>query len=252
MTIEAAVPEQIPQLLALWKDAFGEWDGFWELYLNTAFSPSRCRCMTEGKQIAASLCWFDTQCNGQKQAYIYAVVTHPAYRGRGLCRRLIEDTHQHLAALGYAAALLVPAEEGLREMYQKMGYRNCTSVSAFSCDAGTIPVTIEAIGPADYARMRRSFLPENSVIQEDENLSFLAQQAEFFKGADFLLAAYRDEDTLHAMELLGNRQAAPGILAALNCTRGEFRAPGGETAFAMFHPLREDTAVPAYFGFAFD
>lgn len=252
MTIDSAVPEQIPQLLALWKDAFGEWDGFWELFLNTAFSPSRCRCMVEGKQIAASLCWFDTQCNGQKQAYIYAVVTHPAYRGRGLCRRLMEDSHQHLAALGYAAALLVPAEEGLRQMYQKMGYRNCSAVSEFSCDAGTMPVTIEAIGPADYARMRRSFLPENSVIQEGENLIFLAQQAEFFTGDNFLLAAYTEGTTLHAMELLGNRQAAPGILAALNCTRGDFRVPGEEKAFTMIHPLRRDAAVPAYFGFAFD
>jgi len=252
MRIESPAPELIPQLLTLWKDVFGEWDGFWELYLETAFSPARCRCVLDDEKIAASLCWFDTTCAGQKMAYLYAVVTDPACRGRGLCRTLMEDTHRHLASLGYAAVLLVPAEEGLRKMYGKLGYRDCTTVSEFSCDAGTSPVPLRAVGPAEYARLRREVLPENGVIQEGENLTFLARQAEFFSGADFLMAAYRDRDTLHVMELLGNSAAAPEILAALNCKQGSFRVPGEEKVFAMFHPLQEKAAIPGYFGFAFD
>ncbi len=252
MRIDAVAPEQIPQLLALWKDVFGDWDGFWELFLETAFSPERCRCILQQGEIAASLCWLDAECQDQKMAYIYAVVTNPAYRGQGLCRRLMEDTHRYLASLGYRAALLVPAEEGLREMYWKMGYRDCTSVREFSCEAGAAPVVIRAIGSAEYARLRREFLPENGVIQEGENLAFLARQAEFFTGADFLTAAYKGDDTLHAMELLGDAQCAPGILTALNCSRGEFRMPGDEKDFAMFYPLSSGAAIPAYFGFAFD
>ena len=240
------------QLLKLWKDVFGEYDGFWELFLRTGFSPERCRCILENGQAAASLCWFDTQCLGQKLAYLYAVVTHPEYRNRGLCRRLMADTHRQLRELGYAGALLVPAESSLRAMYEKMGYRNCTTVTEFTCEAGADPVPLRAVGPAEYARLRREFLPWGGVVQEGENLRFLAEQAQFYTGEDLLLAVYREEDVLHGMELLGNAEAAPGILRTLGCAKGHFRTPGEEIPFAMFLPLRKDAVRPAYFGFAFD
>lgn len=252
MTIDHPAPEQVPQLLELWKGAFGEYNGFWELFLETAFSPRRCRCLLERDRVAASLCWLEGQLEGQKMAYVYAVVTDPAFRGQGLCRRLMEDTHRHLALAGYAAVLLVPAEEGLRAMYRKLGYRDCTAVREFSCGASGAPAELRAIGPEEFARLRREYLPAGGLIQEGENLTFLARQAEFFIGGDFLLTAYREGDTLHAMELLGDPQAAPGILKTLNCCKGDFRCPGQEKPFAMVYPLAENAAIPQYFGFAFD
>lgn len=252
MRINAPAPDQIPQLLPLWKQVFGEYNGFWELFLETAFSQNRCRCILDGKTVAASLCWLDVEYAGETLAYVYAVMTAPAYRGQGLCRKLMEETHSHLSSRGYAGVLLVPAEESLRSMYRKLGYRDCSSVTEFSCDAAPVSAVVRAIGPAEYARLRREFLPENGVIQEGENLAFLSQQAQFYVGADFLLAAYAEADTLHAMELLGDAQAAPEIVSALGCARGEFRTPGTDKPFAMFHPLKEDAAIPDYFGFAFD
>jgi len=73
-----------------------------------------------------------------------------------------------------------------------------------------------------------------------------------FAGADFLLAAYLDENKLHGMELLGNPEAAPGILHALGCETGTFQIPGAEKPFAMIHKLTENAGKPAYFGFSFD
>jgi len=152
----------------------------------------------------------------------------------------------------YDAVLLVPAEEALREMYRKLGYRDATRVSELSCGAADAPLSLRAIGPEEYAALRREFLPAGSVVQEGENLRFLSQQAQFYTGEDFLLAAYTEEETLHGMELLGDRSAAPGIVSTLECKKGHFRTPGTETPFAMIHPLTEDAVVPEYFGFAFD
>ena len=244
--------EQTLQLLKLWKAVFGEYDGFWELFLETGFSPERCRCITEKGQILASLCWLDCSCGGQKQAYVYAVVTHPDHRGRGLCRRLLTGVHALLQAQGYSAVLLVPAEETLREMYRKLGYADCTTVSEFSCTAGETSVSLRTVSQEEYGALRRQRLPKDGVVQEGENLAFLAAQAQLFAGKDVLLAAYADGDTLVAMELLGSREAAPGILRELGFAQGRFRGPGKEKAFAMIHPLTEDAAVPGYFGFAFD
>lgn len=252
MTCKSPRQDQIPQLLKLWREVFGEWNGFWEMFLETAFSPDRCRCVTEAGQITAALAWLDCSCRGQKMAYVYAVVTHPDHRGRGLCRKLLEQVHEDLHQRDYAAVLLVPAEPGLREMYRKLGYETCTRVSEFSCEADGTSVPLRAVGTAEYAALRRQFLPEGSVIQEGENLPFLAQQAQFYAGADVLMAAWQEENSLTAMELLGDRKAAPGILKTLGCQTGSFRCPGEELDFAMIHRLRADAAVPGYFGFAFD
>lgn len=252
MVIDHPTPEQTRQLLALWKDAFGDHEGFWELFLDSGFSPERCRCVTENGQVAAGLCWFDCGWSEETLAYLYAVVTHPDFRGRGLCRALMEDTHALLKGMDYGGVLLVPETESLRKMYEKLGYQNRTGVSEFPCAAGTEAVPIRAICGEEYARLRREYLPEGGVVQEGANLDFLSRQAQLFAGHDFLLAAYSEDGVLHGMELLGNAEAAPGILHALGFSRGVFRAPGSHKAFAMFHPLTNHVDLPVYFGLAFD
>lgn len=240
------------QLLKLWKAVFGEYDGFWELFLDTGYQSDHCCCMVENGQVTAGLYWFDCSCGNDKIAYVYAVVTDPAHRGKGLCRKLMADVHALLLDRGYASVMLVPADEGLREMYRKMGYEDCTSVSTISCAAGEISAEIRNTDVEEYAALRREFLPEGSVLQEGIQLPFLAAQAQFFAGRDFLLAAWLEEETLYGMELLGNSDAAPGILRALGCKTGKFQIPGQDRPYAMLHKLKEDAAIPRYFGLAFE
>ena len=63
---------------------------------------------------------------------------------------------------------------------------------------------------------------------------------------------HRLEGFLWGLELLGNKEAAPGILKALGCMKGRFRTPGKDQPFAMYLPLTETAEKPAYFGLAFD
>lgn len=242
----------IPQLRQLWKIAFGDTDAFLNSFFRTAFSYDRCRCVMEGDALAAVLYWFDCTIGHQKTAYIYAVATHPDFRNRGLCRKLMADTHALLQRRGYASAVLVPQKESLRNMYAGMGYRDCGGLDLLQCTAAEAPVSLRAIGAGEFAELRRQFLPENSVVQEKENLAFLAEQLQFYAGDRFLLAAYVENGTLQGMELLGDCMDPAGIVSALDCDRGHFRTPGNTIPFAMFCPLTETAAVPAYFGFAFD
>ena len=235
----------------LWKLAFGDSDEVIEAFFRTAFAPERCRYLEIGGQTATALYWFDTQWTGQKFAYLYAVATHPDFRGQGLCRRLMEETHAILTEQGYDGALLMPAEAGLRQMYAKMGYRDCTAVSEITCKAGT-PVSVRPVEIAEYAQLRRKYLPKGGVIQEGVNLDYLATFAKVYAGEDFVLAAVSDGRQLHGVELLGNRDAAPGILAALGYPEGTFRTPGEDIAFAMFRLLKTAAAAPGYFGLALD
>ena len=252
MKIDFPSPHHMGQQRKLWQDAFGDTDVFLDSFFQTAYQPDHCRCVLINDEIAAILYWIDCSLNSQKLAYVYAVVTHPAHRGKGLCRMLMEDTHGLLHSRGYSGAILVPQKESLRKMYAGMGYRNAGSLTVFSCAAASLPVSLRAVGAAEFAELRRAMLPENAVLQEGAGLAFLARQLQFYAGDGFLLAAYGENGVLFVPELLGDKTVAPGILKALDYSNGNFRTPGQTTPFAMFHPLTDSAIAPSYFGFAFD
>lgn len=251
MNIEYPTPAGIPQLKTLWKTAFADEDAFLDKFFTIAFSPDRCRCAVENGTIAAALYWFETACGGQRFAYIYAVATDPQYRGRGLCRALMADTARILAEQGYHGALLNPADEGLARMYEKMGYKPCTTVTEFTRGPGT-PISLRKVEPSEFARLRRTYLPKNGVIQEKEDLALLASMAEFYAGSDLLAAVTMDGPKLHCHELLGNVTAAPGIVAALGAETGFFRIPGPEKEFVFLLKLQKNCMKPGYFAFVLD
>ena len=243
---------QIPQLRALWKEAFGDSDAFLDIFFSTAYDPRRCRCITEDNQILAALYWFHVTCENQSFAYVYAVATAKAARGRGLCRHLMDDTAALLKDLGYHGILLVPQDEGLRIMYGKMGYRDATAITETVCAAGEVPIIPTEITAEDYAARRLSLLPPGSVIQEGESLTFLAPLARFYAAEGMLAAVSRETEHLRIPEYLGDPALAPGLVAALGAREATLRYPGNEKPFSMYLPLSADCVKPAYFVFCFD
>ncbi len=246
MKIDHPALSQIPALRRLWQEAFADDDAFLDRFFDTAFSPRRCRILQEENQIAAALYWFDCRCYGTPMAYLYAIATDRAFRRRGFCHRLLEDTHALLRERGYGGSILVPASPSLADLYESMGYRHFGGMDTIAANAG-VPIALEEISHEAYCASRSSYLPKGSVAQE---LSFLADSAQFYRGADFLLAAAEQNSAFIGLELLGNTAASPGILAALDKKEGHFRI-SGNTPFAMYHSLN-DTPAPAYFAFAFD
>lgn len=251
MRIDYPVEAQIPELRRLWREAFGDDDSFLDLFFGAVFSSDRCRCVTVEDRVAAALYWLDCRCNDRPIAYLYAVATGKKHRGQGLCRALVADTHRLLSELGYAGVVLVPGELPLFEMYGSMGYGPCSTVREFTCGAGSERAALRELTAEEFAALRRQYLPAGAVIQEGENLTLLSGLAKFYSGEDFLLCAADGGTRLRGLELLGNTDAAPRILAALGKDAGTFRTPGPGREFAVFHPL-SDAPTPSYFGFAFD
>ncbi len=255
MNIKICAPDNGDReaLRGLWKEAFGDGDAFLDLFEVTAFSPDRARALFCDGVLSAALYWFDCECGGEKLAYLYAISTAKAARGRGLCRALMEDTHSHLKSLGYSAALLVPSSESLFGFYERLGYRVATKVSEFSCLAESGPIELVRIDGEEYAKLRREWLPEGGVVQEGENMRFLSAQAELYRGEKILLAARNEKDALIGAELFGNVEAAPRIVRALGAEKGVFRTVGSDRDFSMIYPLDPLKAPPlTYFGLAFD
>jgi len=241
----------IPKLRKLWQLAFGDTEEFLDVFFSTAYAPDRCRCIREKESVAAALYWMDMDLQGQKFAYIYAVATDPAHRGKGLCRMLMEDTAGILAARGYDGAILVPQEAGLRVMYGKMGYLPGPAVDTVFC-AGAAACPITEITAAEYAARRAALVPEGSILPGQAALDFLAELARFYTGEGFLAAVSREQEHLRILEYLGDRAKTPGLTAALGAAEATLRTPGQGTEFAMYRPLTARCRKPEYYPFAFD
>ena len=252
MIITEPREQHMASLRGLWKAAFGDTDEFLDMFYATAYAPHRCRCILDGNRVAAVLYWFDCTCGDQKLAYIYAVATDPCYRNQGLCRRLMADTHAHLEAQGYAGAMLLPQNPGLRRMYGTMGYEPCTSVQEFKFQASGESVTLTELTVEAYAKLRKPMLPTGSVIQEKENLSYLSGFAKFYQAVDTLAVMVQEGEHVICYELLGDMAKAPAILQALGAKDGTFRRPGAGMDFAMLTMFSPDCPKPQYFAFAFD
>lgn len=250
MKIDYPSQQELPQLRLLWQEAFGDDDGFLDLFFSTAFSPDRCQCVQIDGQIAGALYWMDCRLDGSPMAYLYAVATAKAFRHRGICRALMERTHKLLRELGYAGILLVPGNDSLRRMYASLGYQDGPASSLFSTQAGEAATPLRPISGEEYIRMRRERLPQGSVLQESCP-GFLEGCYRLYAGENCLLAATHTDDALVCSEYLGDIACAPSVLTALGKDQGTFRIPGEDVPFAMHYPL-SGCPKPQYFAFAFD
>ena len=244
---------QIPQLRTLWQEAFGDTEKFLDLFFGTAFDTKRAVCITENEEVLAALYWFDCTCNGEKLAYIYAVATSKKHRFKGLCRQLMDYTHTELISMGYKAAILVPGSKELFDMYEKLSYKICSFIEEFTVAASDKIATLAPITKEEFATLRKKYLPENAVVQENESLDFLGSYAEFYKGDDFIFVCSKDKDKLVVSEILGNEEPAASITRALGCESGFFRTVGNLRPFSMWCDFSGGKlSPPKYFGLAFD
>lgn len=252
MRIDFPNDKEVPQLWTLWQEAFNDDLSFISSFQEAAFSRGRCRCAFIDDTLVSMLFWFDCKCYGEKIAYLYAIATRKSYRGQGLCKALLTDTHNLLKESGYVGAILVPGERSLFEYYSSLGYRTSTTMGELVCNASDKYVDLRKISMDEYCTLRRFFLPDGAVIQENENINFLHSMAEFYTSDGILLAGRKSGEELIGMELLGETSLAPEILHTVGCKNGKFRIMSRERPFSMYFSFTEKCATPAYFGLAFD
>lgn len=240
-----------PALTKLWQQAFGDPPEFIDGFFRTGFAPERCRFLEKGGKVAAALYWFDCLWDGKKVAYIYAVATDRDFRGQGLCRQLMTDTHLHLQQQGYAGAVLVPGDAGLFAMYEKLGYRGFCPMAQKTVPAGGQPVALQSVTPAQYGSLAAAKTPAGGVLHTQAALDFYGTYGGFYAFAGGVFCAAREGETLYVQEYLGDPTALPGIGAALGAKEIRARLPGGDKPFAMYQSFT-DEALPQYFAMALD
>ena len=121
------------QLYALWQEAFGDS----REYIDAFFAHFPCdgcaHTLSVGGRVVAMLYVlpFNVKVAGKEvsAAYIYAVATLAACRGRGYMRLLMEHVEQLQSEQGVSFIFLLPADEALRSSYSRLGYDECSRMS---------------------------------------------------------------------------------------------------------------------------
>ena len=118
--------DYLTQLHTLWKDVFGDEDGYIDLFFARAFPSSHPFAVLEDGEIRSVLYLLDCRLQAGGQLYdgyyLYAAATKPQYRGKGLMRALIEEAKAFLHETNKAFIVLVPASKPLYDYYERFGF----------------------------------------------------------------------------------------------------------------------------------
>ncbi len=238
--------EQVPQLRALWKQAFADTDAFLDAFFTEAFAPERCLCAWDGEP-CAMVYWFSMEAYGQKYAYLYAGATEKSHRGKGIFPALLRWAHRLLEKEGYAGTVLMPAP-GLEDYYSALGYVPFGGVRETEA-AGGKKLPVRLVSPEEFAHLRP--LADGGLALQGPMLRFLYTQADFYAGEGFTAAVSREAPG-YLLEYLGEEAELPGLICALGLEKALVRTPGKGRLSGMFRPLRPDAQCPTWLGFPLD
>lgn len=106
----------------LWQECFGDDDTFTDDFLMNYYSRRRALTASDGNGLTSMLHLLPFRSELGRTLYVYGVATAPRSRRQGLASQLMTEAMRRAAEQGYDAAVLIPAEEWLREFYGGFGF----------------------------------------------------------------------------------------------------------------------------------
>ena len=277
-----SVPADVPAQRQLWKLAFGDSDRYLDNFYQNYYRPERVLVLEQDGAVRAMTAWFDTEFlvpeqGAYRAAYLYAVATHPAFRGRGLAGRLLADADAYFRQQKIPAVTTVPAEPSLHAFFRRNGFRECFVHRQAALGTGPLPPApfpLEPVGPESYRTLREDFLRGTAhIAYPTEALAYQngccalsgggLYRAETAAGPVLLCAEYAEDGTPLLKELLASPEAEAEFLRfapALFPGGGLYRVPDGTGTrpFGMLKWLSPEPETQwdwnrtAYLGLAFD
>lgn len=132
------------QVRRLWATCFHDSEAFMDLYFGCRYADSLNEYMESDGQVMAALQRIPYRLTYEGMnvpvAYISGACTHPAYRERGVMRKLLAQAHQSMFREGVLFSTLIPAEEWLKGYYARSGYTLCFQRRKKLLTASWLPV----------------------------------------------------------------------------------------------------------------
>ncbi|NLX83598.1 MAG: GNAT family N-acetyltransferase [Clostridiales bacterium] len=283
--IRQARPTDLPQLITLWQEAFGESEADTRFYFEHRHADLNMLVHVDDQALTGMLSMLPIQLvtNGHalKARYVFAVATRLSHRNRGISSRLMEKAHEAMREEGSLAAVLVPADEGLFSYYERRGYETAFFVDQIDVTAAEVetwPVhgVIEASSALDYKRTRdQAFSDLPLLVQWDETALRYIKLGNERAGGSMIRLRYGDEtacavleprgDYLRITEFTGKKKHWQHALALIHqqmkadhyqmLLPADYPVIGKTRPFGMIHWLKtppENASLPGYLAFAKD
>ncbi len=113
-------------LKALWKTSFDDSKESLDFFFDKTVSPQRVLAIFEDNKPVSALYMLESEIIISEKIYsayyIYAVCTHPDYRGKGLMKSLFEELFKVAKSRSIDYLFLVPEEDYLFKIYKKLGF----------------------------------------------------------------------------------------------------------------------------------
>ena len=243
-------------LKALWKTSFDDAEESLASFFKKTVSTERVLAVFNAGNPVSALYMLESEIVKDKKTYsayyIYAVCTHPDFRGKGLMKSLFEELFKVAKSRNIDYLFLVPEEDYLFRVYEKLGFKNGFSYSKKTLSRKTLN-DIENIKTQKFTyEYYRKCIEKNpkevpfAILKETTFNSFFNSisgevKTVFVEGEGYAL--YEEtEDKLIIFELFGNKNLL--LNAVFSNTEKEeiiYRQTANENPvpYGMFYKLND-------------
>ncbi|MDR2514160.1 MAG: GNAT family N-acetyltransferase [Christensenellaceae bacterium] len=165
VVIRPSVPGEEARQRELWQICFHDEEEYVSLYYRSCYRPEDVLVLLEDGVIRSMVICLPVSVqtpDGKRHqgAYFYALATDPLSRGKGYAKQLLFFAYDHLASLGHALGLTVPAMPSLFAFFQSAGLspRFYFGERRFTADNAPGRARVRSVGHEEYASFREGFL----------------------------------------------------------------------------------------------
>ncbi len=226
--IKEYTPHEAIGLVNLWHACFSEDDASYAERFIAALPSETIVVVGEVNTCPVAMCFLLPATAAFREyrfavRYLYAGCTHPAHRGNGYYRQILDYAAQFLAKHGEHAIFLHPADDALTKTYERLGYRRGISSAHIATPTQALPsMTAEAYwqiretlsAKAQSQAVSWALISETARFFFDETLKYGART----HGDSTTIALYTDETLIEAFPPTINAQSDYCLWQPINNT----------------------------------
>lgn len=203
-------PEEKSRLKELWHIVFGDSEKSIDLFFDGSYQPERFLVVVEDDVITTMLVLLPLtlQCeNGTPipASYLYALATHPDYRGRGHAKRLLRFVHQYARERDVDCMVVVPAMPSLHQFFGEFDFEPTFATRHTTVtkeDLGQMEEE-DTIAPAtveEYRNLRKEVLEKTQHVSYPEELISFQKEVSQLSGGNLYQISIAGEEGCMAVE----------------------------------------------------